>query len=285
MVSTTAKPNPISRRRVALTLAVCTLALNWASLAASQEFAPPAAVDEWTEAGEFEAPVGPTDHDWEEEEDKNIKREMEDKSNSEDEDEDGHEDGDEDDKFMELSTDVPRCGKGCTDEKRHGKQAWGGKKGKCIMPGGKVGNLCKTCGPCRPKGGPKPTPAPAASAARRRRRRRRRSAPAAAPTSAPPGKKLVWSDEFDDESCVEGRPGKAWGYEEGFVRNDEHQWYQKDNARCVNGKLVITSGKHAPRTRRNPNFKRGSNDWKTSREHITYTSSAIQTKGKKDFGH
>lgn len=95
----------------------------------------------------------------------------------------------------------------------------------------------------------------------------------------------MWSDEFDDKTCVNGRPNdKTWGHEEGFVRNDEHQWYQKDNARCVNGNLVITSGKHAKGSRRNPNFKRGSNDWKTNREHITYTSSAIQTKGKVDFG-
>jgi beta-glucanase (GH16 family) len=63
--------------------------------------------------------------------------------------------------------------------------------------------------------------------------------------------------------------------------------YQKDNAKCSGGNLVITSGKHDGKEqpkRKNPNFKRGSNDWKTSREHITYTSSAIQTKGKKDFG-
>ena len=32
--------------------------------------------------------------------------------------------------------------------------------------------------------------------------------------------KLVWSDEFDKD----GRPDK-WAYENGFVRNEELQWY------------------------------------------------------------
>ena len=37
---------------------------------------------------------------------------------------------------------------------------------------------------------------------------------------------LVWSDEFD----VDGAPSEEfWSYENGFVRNDELQCYQKDN--------------------------------------------------------
>jgi len=41
--------------------------------------------------------------------------------------------------------------------------------------------------------------------------------------------KLVWSDEFDKD----GAPDSSnWGYEKGFVRNSELQWYQPDNARC-----------------------------------------------------
>ena len=34
--------------------------------------------------------------------------------------------------------------------------------------------------------------------------------------------RLVWSDEFD----VEGRPSQEWSFEQGFVRNEELQWYQ-----------------------------------------------------------
>ena len=43
--------------------------------------------------------------------------------------------------------------------------------------------------------------------------------------------KLVWSDEFDQS----GLPDSArWGYEHGFIRNNERQFYtsaRKENAR------------------------------------------------------
>jgi beta-glucanase (GH16 family) len=48
--------------------------------------------------------------------------------------------------------------------------------------------------------------------------------------------KLVWSDEFN----YEGLPDSSkWKFESGFVRNNELQWYQPENARCHNGILVI----------------------------------------------
>ncbi len=62
--------------------------------------------------------------------------------------------------------------------------------------------------------------------------------PAPAPPSAPPGYKLVWSDEFD----YAGRPDPArWTYEKGFVRNHEPQRYTDDlaNARVEDGHLVV----------------------------------------------
>jgi beta-glucanase (GH16 family) len=50
---------------------------------------------------------------------------------------------------------------------------------------------------------------------------------------------LVWSDEFD----TPGLPDPAkWGYETGFVRNNEAQYYTQrraENARVENGVLVI----------------------------------------------
>lgn len=50
------------------------------------------------------------------------------------------------------------------------------------------------------------------------------------------GWKLVWADEFD----TNGPPDpKKWIFEQGFVRNEEHQWYQPDNAFCENGFLII----------------------------------------------
>lgn len=54
---------------------------------------------------------------------------------------------------------------------------------------------------------------------------------------------LVWSDEFN----YTGLPDKSkWGYEEGFVRNQEPQYYTVDrpeNARVENGCLVIEARK------------------------------------------
>jgi len=54
---------------------------------------------------------------------------------------------------------------------------------------------------------------------------------------------LVWSDEFDDE----GLPDQSkWGYEVGFIRNREKQYYTKarlENARVENGTLIIESRK------------------------------------------
>ncbi|MCL2744826.1 MAG: glycoside hydrolase family 16 protein [Planctomycetaceae bacterium] len=55
--------------------------------------------------------------------------------------------------------------------------------------------------------------------------------------------KLVWSDEFD----YSGLPNpEKWGYENGYVRNNEKQYYTKErleNAEVKNGNLVITARK------------------------------------------
>ena len=83
--------------------------------------------------------------------------------------------------------------------------------------------------------------------------------------------KLVWADEFN----TDGPPNPAnWNYETGFIRNHELQWYQPENAFCTNGRLVI----EARRThQRNPLFIAGSDDWRTSREWIDYTSASLTT--------
>lgn len=54
------------------------------------------------------------------------------------------------------------------------------------------------------------------------------------------GYQLVWADEFNKE----GAPDTAnWKYEYGFVRNEELQWYQPENAACKNGLLSIEARK------------------------------------------
>lgn len=88
------------------------------------------------------------------------------------------------------------------------------------------------------------------------------------------GLRLVFEDGFD----TAGRPDPAkWGYELGFVRNKERQWYRPENARCEGGLLVI----EATRERvPNPQFKAGSDDWRTNREFADYASASLTTKGK-----
>jgi beta-glucanase (GH16 family) len=65
-------------------------------------------------------------------------------------------------------------------------------------------------------------------------------APAAAtPAPAPSGEwSLVFSDEFDAPGALD--PAK-WGYEIGYVRNDEKQYYtsRTENVRAEDGSLVI----------------------------------------------
>lgn len=91
------------------------------------------------------------------------------------------------------------------------------------------------------------------------------------------GYRLVWADEFNKN----GKPDPAaWKHEIGFVRNQELQWYQTDNAWCENGKLIIEARKE---TKANPRFNRVARDWKSSREVIEYTSSSIKTIGLKSW--
>lgn len=84
------------------------------------------------------------------------------------------------------------------------------------------------------------------------------------------GYTLVWNDEFD----VDGRPSDAWSYQNGFVRNEELQWYQPDNATVKDGCLVIEGRKQRVK---NPNYQPGSSDWRTNRPYAEYTSSCLTT--------
>ncbi|MEO8563706.1 MAG: glycoside hydrolase family 16 protein [bacterium] len=97
--------------------------------------------------------------------------------------------------------------------------------------------------------------------------------------------RLVWSDEFDGEGPVDPA---HWGFENGFVRNQELQWYQPANATRRGGILVIEGRReHKP----NPRYVAPSADAASSavpanrrgwanRELIEYTSSSINTRGK-----
>jgi len=91
------------------------------------------------------------------------------------------------------------------------------------------------------------------------------------------GYHLVWADEFNKD----GPPDTAsWRFENGFVRNQEFQWYQRDNATCQNGFLIIEGRREI---KFNPNYVAGSNDWKKNRQQIEYTSSSINTAGRRNW--
>ena len=100
--------------------------------------------------------------------------------------------------------------------------------------------------------------------------------PIAMAQQEPKSMRLVWSDEFE----VDGRPSRDWTYQYGFQRNHEAQWYQSQNAFVKDGCLVIEGRREH---RRNPNYVAGSNDWRTNREFIEYTSSCLTTQLSQQF--
>jgi beta-glucanase (GH16 family) len=87
------------------------------------------------------------------------------------------------------------------------------------------------------------------------------------------GWKLVWADEFHKD----GRPDpRNWTYETGFVRNEELQWYQPENAVCRKGTLVIEGRREQ---KPNPDFDPDSREWKRNRPYADYTSACLTTRG------
>jgi beta-glucanase (GH16 family) len=94
---------------------------------------------------------------------------------------------------------------------------------------------------------------------------------------APVGYTLIWSDEFSRDP--DGLPDPAkWGYEEGFVRNNESQYYTRarlENARIENGELIIEGRKelYSPT---------GAAD-ASAQPVAHYTSAALETVGKAEW--
>ena len=92
--------------------------------------------------------------------------------------------------------------------------------------------------------------------------------------------KMVFSDEFN----YNGLPDSTkWGYEEGFVRNQEPQYYtvkRLENCRVENGCLVIETRKE---NYPNAAYKQGSAKWDQKEQTAHYTSASINTKGKRSW--
>src|SRR5947209_3032733 len=86
--------------------------------------------------------------------------------------------------------------------------------------------------------------------------------------------KLVWSDEFDKPGLPD--PSR-WGYEEGFIRNNEAQYYTRrpENARVEDGMLVIEARKERFA---NPSYDPAAKaNGRRSREFADYTSASLTT--------
>lgn len=83
-----------------------------------------------------------------------------------------------------------------------------------------------------------------------------------------PDYRLVWADEFN----TPGPPDpKKWMFEHGFVRNEEHQWFQPQNAVCRDGILFIEA------RRERVVVPKGKRRW--GRTEAEYTSASIKTRG------
>ncbi|CAG4884366.1 Beta-glucanase [Georgfuchsia toluolica] len=93
---------------------------------------------------------------------------------------------------------------------------------------------------------------------------------------------LAWSDEFN----YSGLPDESkWGYEGGFTRNEEAQWYsirRKENARVENGLLILEARKEQIP---NPGYKSTATNWRQSRPYAQYTSASLITKNKASWAY
>lgn len=101
------------------------------------------------------------------------------------------------------------------------------------------------------------------------------------PAVNPPAKyKLVWSDEFN----YTGLPDPAkWGYEHGFIRNNESQYYtyaRKQNAYVHDGVLEI---KGIREDYPNEFYIKGSANWTTRDSLAHYTSACLVTLNKESW--
>ncbi|MCC9167694.1 glycoside hydrolase family 16 protein [Pontibacter harenae] len=101
------------------------------------------------------------------------------------------------------------------------------------------------------------------------------------PTDSAPvakeGYSLVWNDEFNSV----GKPdSNSWNYEHGFVRNNELQWYQSENANIANGVLTIEGRREKVK---NDRYDSSSKDWRRNQEFAEYTSASINTRKKRSF--
>ena len=88
---------------------------------------------------------------------------------------------------------------------------------------------------------------------------------------------LVWNDEFDGSGPLNT---EVWKAEHGFVRNEEYQWYQEQNAYRHDGILVLEGRLDSIP---NPRFQAGSRSWQRNRPFARYSSASVNTRGTYSF--
>lgn len=88
---------------------------------------------------------------------------------------------------------------------------------------------------------------------------------------------MVWHDEFDGNGKLDET---IWKAEHGFVRNEEYQWYQAENAYRRDGLLVLEGRLDSIP---NPRYREGSKDWRNSRKYAQYSSASVTTSGSYSF--
>jgi len=98
-----------------------------------------------------------------------------------------------------------------------------------------------------------------------------------------PGWSLVWSDEFEKPGLPD--PNR-WGYEKGFVRNGELQYYtegRSENARVEGGLLVIEARRETwvnPAGRGGGGERSGPGSRRREPASAEFTSASLTTRGK-----
>lgn len=88
---------------------------------------------------------------------------------------------------------------------------------------------------------------------------------------------LVWHDEFDGSGLLNT---EVWEAEKGFVRNEEYQWYQQENAYRQNGMLVLEGRLDSIP---NPRYRKDSKRWQENRMYAKYSSSSVHTRRSYNF--
>lgn len=91
---------------------------------------------------------------------------------------------------------------------------------------------------------------------------------------APMGKdyEMIWHDEFDGSGPVDKN---VWQFEHGFVRNEEYQWYQEQNAYRQDGVLMLEGRMDSIP---NPRYREGSRSWQEKRPYARYSSASVNTR-------